>query len=233
MTDPELIQALDGIRSTMVSVSTGGARIDDVNPQFRQSYDLVAAELKRRGIPNNLPYSDLWDWHGRWSNGDMPNYRSRRAFVAEVFNPLVKRISTGFPVQFEPTGWERVDRTVSELRDRLAAATVEEQFQAVGLLCREALISVAQAVYVAGRHPSPDGVVPSSTDAKRQLEAYILIEFAGGTNEHARKFVRSALDLSVTLQHKRTATIRDAAMCVDATTAVINVIAVASGRRDP
>jgi hypothetical protein len=231
MTDTELFKALDGLRNTMVSVSTGGERIDTANPEFRREYGIVSAELQRRGIQNTIPYSDLWDWYGRWSSGDMPTYRSRRTFVAEAFNPIASRIRSGHAEPFQATGWPRVDRTVSELRDRLATATSEEQFQAVGLLCREALISLAQAVYVPERHGSPDTVAPSPTDAKRQLEAYIIVDLAA--NEHARKFVRSALDLSVTLQHKRTATFREAAMCVDATTAVINLLAVASGRRDP
>jgi hypothetical protein len=41
------------------------------------------------------------------------------------------------------------------------------------------------------------------------------------------------LDLANALQHRRTATFRDAAMCVEATTTVINVIAIVAGRRDP
>jgi hypothetical protein len=64
------------------------------------------------------------------------------------------------------------------------------------------------------------------------LEAYIAVELAGGPNEYARKYLRSALDFSVMLQHKRTATFRDAAMCVEATTSVINIVAIVSGRRD-
>jgi hypothetical protein len=47
----------------------------------------------------------------------------------------------------EATGWENVDRTVGEIRRRLAEAQTAEQFQAVGLLCREALTSLGQAVY--------------------------------------------------------------------------------------
>ena len=62
----------------------------------------------------------------------------------------------------------------------LAAAKVEEHFQAVGLLCREALISLGQAVFLAERHPTVDGVKASSTDAKRMLEAYFVVELGGG-----------------------------------------------------
>ena len=168
MTDAELLQALDYLRNTMIAVATGGPRIDDVNHQFQQTYADVAAVLARRGIASPTPYGNLWDWYGRWSSGDLPTY------------PLINRIRTGRVEQCEATGWERVDRNVGELRDRLASSTTEEQFQAVGLLCREALISLAQAVYVPERHPTLDGVAPSPTDGKRMLEAYVAVELGGG-----------------------------------------------------
>jgi hypothetical protein len=50
----------------------------------------------------------------------------------------------------------------------------------------EALISVAQAVYVAERHPTLDGVAASNTDAKRMLEALIAVEFAGGVSPNTQ-----------------------------------------------
>jgi hypothetical protein len=103
----------------------------------------------------------------------------------------------------------------------------------VGLLCREAIISVAQVVYEPEKHAPTDGVKPSETDAKRMLEAYTSVELRGGSSEESRKHARSALELAVALQHRRTATFRDAALCVEATTSVINVIAIMAGRRDP
>jgi hypothetical protein len=95
------------------------------------------------------------------------------------------------------------------------------------------MISVAQAVYVLKRHPPLDGVEPSNTDGKRMLDAYVAVELAGGANEETRKHARSAIDLANVLTHRRTATFRDAALCVEATTTVVNVIAIVAGRRDP
>lgn len=233
MTDDELINGLEYIRNTMIAVATGGPRINDVNDQYQRMYADVSAALAKRGYNNPLLYGSLWDWYGRWSSGDLPTYQSRRTFVSELVNPLINRIRTGRVEELQPTGWQRVDRTVGEIRDRLAATTNEEQHQAVGLLCREALISLAQAVYVRERHPPLDGTEPSATDGKRMLEAYIAVELAGGANEEARKHARSALDLANALQHRRTATFRDAAMCVEATTTVVNVVAIVAGRRDP
>lgn len=233
MTDEELITDLESLRNTMIAVATGGPRIADVSDQYQRVFAAVAAELARRRIDNPITYGTLWDWYGRWSSGDLPSYQSRRVFVGELINPLINRVRTGRPEEVQPTGWQRVDRTVGELRDRLASARNEEQFQAVGLLGRDTLISLAQAVYLPGRHHPLDGVKPSDTDAKRMLEAYLAVELAGGANEEARRHARSALDFANAVQHRRTATFRDAALCVEATTTVVNVIAIVAGRRDP
>lgn len=233
MTDDDLIEGLENIRNTMTAVATGGPRINDVNDSYQRTFAMVSAELARRRLNNPLTYGSLWDWYGRWSSGDLPSYQSRRTFVSELINPLISRIRTGRVEELQPTGWQRVDRAVGEARDRLASAGNEEQFQAVGLLCREILISLAQAVYVRQQHPPLDGTEPSATDAKRMLEAYVAVELAGGANEETRKHTRSALDLANALVHRRTAAFRETAMCVEAVTTIINVIAIVAGRRDP
>lgn len=232
MTDAELLEAFGRIHDMLVAVATGGPRIAEVNPAYQQLHVEVDAALRDRGF-DTLPFPDLWDWYGRWSSGDLQTYQSRRAFVADLLRPVIEQIRTGSRAKPEPTGWERVDRTVGETRESLAAAENEEQFQAVGLLCRDTLVSLAQAVYVRERYPPLEGKEPSPTDAKRMLEAYIAVELAGGTNDEARKHAKSALDLANALQHRRTAAFREAALCVEATTSVVNIIAIVAGRRDP
>ena len=221
----------------MVAVSTGGPRIDDLNREYRELYSAADYQLKQRGLRHQNPFPDLWDWYGRWRSGDLPSYQSRRVFLAELFKPMlgqVRDLAAGrAPRVEEPTGWPKVDRTVGEIRSRLAAAETEEQLQAVGLLCREAIISLAQAVHDPERHPPLDATPPSETDAKRLLEAFIAAELGGSPNEVSRRHARAAYDLAVHLQHKRTATFREAALCVEATTSLINAVAIISGRRDP
>lgn len=133
----------------------------------------------------------------------------------------------------EPTGWTRVDRSVDKIVKALETAKNEEDFQSVALLCREAMISLAQAVYNPKLHTSLDGVTPSATDAKRMLESYIAQTLEGESHDYQRKFAKAAFDLAVNLQHRRTAVFRDAALCAEATRSLINTIAVISGQRDP
>jgi hypothetical protein len=132
-----------------------------------------------------------------------------------------------------PTGWVRVDRAIGEARSQLAAAVHEEQYQQVGMLCREALISLAQAVYDTERHPIEDDTEVSKTDAKRMLTAFFNVELAGGANKEQRKHAHAALDVANKTTHDRAADFRRAALCEEATTSVINTVAIICGRRDP
>lgn len=142
------------------------------------------------------------------------------------YRPINRRVT----VSEEPTGWQKVDRQVQEIRLSLDTAETEEQFQVVGLLCREALISLAQEVFDPHKHKSTDGVDPSPTDAKRMLEAFLKTELIGPSNNETRANARAALHLALALQHKRTADFRTAAMCAEGTFSVINLIAILGGR---
>jgi hypothetical protein len=222
----------------MIAVATGGPRIQTVNTEYQEQREGLAAMLADLDIPDPNPFSDLWAWYGKWSSGDLPSYQSRRRFISELYEPLISQLKRGTPTKAsgifkEPTGWAKIDRTTTEIRRQLERASSEEQLQAVGLLCREALISLAQTVFDPNRHRILDGVDVSSSDAKRMLEAYLAAELAGQEMKVARQHARAALDLTNELQHKRTATFRHAALCAEATAAVINLVAIVSGQRDP
>lgn len=126
--------------------------------------------------------------------------------------------------------WRRGDRCLGEMRTQLRRARTEEACQEIGLLCRETLVSLAQAVYEPEEHTPSDGVAPSSTDAKRMLDAYFLAELRGRSNEEARRQARAALSLANALQHRRTATKTDALLCAEATVSAVNLVAILAGR---
>jgi hypothetical protein len=238
ITGVELLNALGLQKSLMISVSTGGPDIKLVNHEYKERLKLIDEGLAERNIGNTNPFKDLWDWYGKWSSGELPKWQSRREYISEIFNPLIETVQTAQikpinPVFEEPTGWTRVDRSVGEIKLRIIQATNEEQRQAIGLLCRETIISLAQVVFVEGVHTTEDGVKPSEADAKRMLEAYIVHELSGKSNENIRRHAKASLDLANDLTHRRTADFRLAAMCAEATNAVVNIIAIISGRRDP
>jgi hypothetical protein len=126
--------------------------------------------------------------------------------------------------------WQRTSRGIDAAGQALRKATNEEDFQTVGLLCREVLVSCAQAVFDPEQHPTEDHVSASKADAKRMLTAFIMKELPGGSNEQARKHAKAAVDLTVALQHDRTADYRSAALCLEATLSAVNIISIVSGR---
>lgn len=236
----QAIQQLERIQNTLIAVSTGGPRIQSVNQDYHDRYSLFTERLETLGIQNRVPYSDLWDWYGKWSSGDLPTYQSRREYIRGLLDPLKERLLEGpsphgaemFP---GPTGWSLVDRQLGEARKVLESASTEEQFQSVGLHCRESLISLAQTVFDPDQHPpiDRDNVSVSDTDAKRKLDRFLAVEVSGSSNAQARRLAKVSLDLANELQHRRTATFQHAALCAQATTSVVNIIAILSGVRDP
>ena len=110
MTDGELLEALTRMQAAMVSVATGGARIQQKENEFRVLFDEVADALADRSVESRPPFRELWDWYGHWSSGKMKTYQSRREYVSEVFKPIIDAVRGRDGRAFEPTGWQRVDR---------------------------------------------------------------------------------------------------------------------------
>lgn len=92
-----------------------------------------------------------------------------------------------------------MDRGVEKITKAMEEAKNEEDFQAIALLCREAIISLAQAVYKPNEKGTSEGVRLSETDAKRMLDDYILERLGGQSSEYHRKFMKASFDLAVSL----------------------------------
>ncbi|MCZ8355153.1 MAG: hypothetical protein O9340_10480 [Cyclobacteriaceae bacterium] len=222
----KLLEKLNWIKNTMTAVSTGGQRIENVNEEYIKVFREVNLELKQLGVKNPNPYTDLWEWYAKWSK-DLPQYRDRRAYVIELFKELFQTLDNhpnSTELNIELYGWERIERSISEIKVRLAEANSEEQYQVVGLLCRETIISLAQEVYDSSLHPSLDGVEPSETDSKRMLDAYISVKLPGSDNENLRRYAKATNALSNELTHKRTATLKLAKLCSSSCINLVNLI---------
>jgi len=91
--------------------------------------------------------------------------------------------------------WSAVDRIIMKAGEQLRQGKNSEDFQSVGLLCREALISLSQTVFDPSRHEVNDDSKPSKTDSKRMLDAFFMSELYGGSNEEARRHARASISL--------------------------------------
>lgn len=222
---PALLAELLIHRAMMISVSTGGPRIQEVDDFYRARHARIIQAIPE-SVEYHNPHSDLWEFYHYW-DANLAQWKDRRRYVKEMFAPAINAIarrSSLASTHREPTGWERVDRALSKSRDQLSSASVAEDFQAIGLICREAIISLAQAVYDPALHKGPDGVTPSATDANRMLDGYIGHSFPGASNKEVRAHARASLALALNLQHRRTATRQLAALCVEATASTAAVI---------
>lgn len=231
----QLLSEIEYLKNSMIDVATSKRIIQDINSDYQKRFTQVALALKRINVDNPNPYSDLWHWYTRWKSGDLNSYNDRRIFILEMYNNLIKLLQESdkvgtLSVSVSLTGWDRIERTVKEINLRLDQAKNEEQFQSIGFLCRDTIISLAQAIFKEDKHPSLDGVKISKTDAKRMLDAYISVELSGKENENLRKYARSSSDLANELTHKRTADAKDARLCAAATVALVNLIGILEGR---
>ena len=55
MSDDELLRKLESLRNMMVSVATGGPRINDVNPKYQQEYSEADHELRQSKDSQSYP----------------------------------------------------------------------------------------------------------------------------------------------------------------------------------
>jgi hypothetical protein len=222
-------------RNQLISIATGRGRIQEVDDYYKARQRRITAGLKERGLANPNPFESLWDWYRKWK-AEFPTYSERRKYINDMYASVIAKIlhspEPAVPAR-EPTGWERVDRGMEKARARLESAHDEEDYQTVGLLCREILISLGQAVYDPALHITSDGIAPSATDAGRMIDAFLSQAAEGGSYENVRRHAKAALHLVVELQHKRTADFRAAALSLEATSSITNIVAILSGRRDP
>lgn len=123
------------------------------------------------------------------------------------------------PVDQPTTGWELVDSDVDELRRNAAGAATGHDRGAVGRLCREVLVAVAEAAFDLDRHgplPEPEEGAGGGTVTAR-LEAVIAREAEGSTKAELRAVLRKTLALANTVQHRSSAGDAEAMICADAT----------------
>ncbi|MCX6757775.1 MAG: hypothetical protein NTZ44_02765 [Candidatus Nomurabacteria bacterium] len=72
------------IKTIMTEVSTGVARIQEMNDTYKVLYKEIASYCKEYSIKNTNPYSDLWEFYSYWSK-KLPKYSDRRSYIIELY----------------------------------------------------------------------------------------------------------------------------------------------------
>lgn len=233
VTKEDVISEIETAKELLISAATG-TQINEINQEYINSQNRISEWYQLIGSESPFAFKNLWEWYKLWKKKDLTTYLSRKEYINRITDDAIDLLKKAdySPLIDQPTGWQRVDRSLNQIQEQFHNASTEEQFQEIGLLIRETYISLAQMVFDPVKHDPIDGITPSETDAKRMLDAYIVSNLSGKSNEVLRKFVRSAVALAEELTHKRTATKRDANLCIVAVSSIIKIIKVLNSDLD-
>lgn len=223
---------LDQVSAVMVSVSTGGHRIDDVKAEYLREYRALSAVLKRLGIKHSNPYSDLWRWYGKWSDDSLPSWASRRAFIADMYSPVRealeakadtdRNVATG--ADDGPTGWADVDAKLGTLRRRVRESENTDDFKAVGLQCVSVLEALGRAAFNPERHLPAGEDAPHPNDAKVRIQHFTKAVASGKRFEDVRTLMNAAWRLAQGVKHRDEPNRTDAGIAADAVSLMVAVV---------
>ena len=227
-----LKQNIETISNIMISVATGGPQINSEEIRYRRLHSQIEQDCKKLNLTYNNTFISLWDWYGKWK-ADFPSYQERRIFIRELFAPTLAYFEdtdsySNIDTIVELGGWERIQRTITKIKRDSSSARNEEDFQAIGLLCRDVIISLAQAVYNPQIHGATDetGTQVGNADAVRMIGNYVNVKLSGGHHKVLRAYAKATNDLANQLTHKRSATKRDMLLTVSSTIALINFVGI-------
>lgn len=245
MPDVEAAEALvDNVSVLMVSVATGGPGIKTVDADYKREHRALRAVIRRLGIDYPNKFDDLWRWYGRWSDGSLPAYRDRRAFISELFAPVRKALGDQTDATRElaegvsegPTGWAGMDQQCARLR-RLWREADPDAYNGVGLQCLKILTTLGHVVFDPARDLSPGDEEPGRDDAKKRISYFLRRVAAGEKRESIRKTVNGAYAQANAAKHRHVATRADAGIAANTTLLIVSTLHLladeADGARPP
>jgi hypothetical protein len=212
----------------LLSVSTGGPRIELLNDAYQREHRALTAALRRLELDNPCPFRDLWKWHSYYS-ANLGTSAQRRVYVADLFAEARDALDalTDHAQSFEgpawegPTGWRDLDAKLDKLRRDFRAAATPDDFRAVGLFCVSTLEALGRVVYDQARPANPGNEVPKGDDAKARLEAFFDAAATGDRFKAVRAMVRPALKQAHRAKHSPTANETDAGIVCSAVAFVV------------
>jgi hypothetical protein len=220
-------EAIDAVVDVLVAVATGKRQIESASDPYAASAAELDAALAALDIENPNPFYDLWEWHRKWSS-DLPGYADRRAFVASLFRPTREELRTLSRPSLASgvsgtTPWVRINAQLEQLRQRYRVAKTADDYQAIGHLCRETLVTLGREAFDPSSHLPAGEVPPGTHDAKKRLALIFQTLLPDGRDAHVRAIAAHALDEANAVQHRPTATKTEAAIAADATILTVSL----------
>lgn len=125
---------------------------------------------------------------------------------------------------------EKVSRHIQEMRFILRTAVAEGDYHNIVLISLDTFDALAEAAFDAGEDMTINGKPLSEMDAATRIKALLEQELKGDTNKETLAYARAALKLALSLQKTSNFDHRTAAVCVEATASLVNLISVLTSK---
>lgn len=187
--------------------------------------------LRQLGLDEPNSWGDLWLWYGfHKERPELSTYPARREHVIRRYQPALEaldglempRLGTG--IQAPETGWIPVDDQVRQLNQRYLSAQTPEDFRAVGLLCRDILLSLGRVVFDPDRHVKLGDPMPKLDDTKLRIGLMLNAEFPGEEGARIRTFTTAAWVFVQHVVHAQIDTETKARLAADSTVYIVNTL---------
>ena len=228
------------IKQLLIDVATNSITLKGTtyNSEYISIYDELTDYFKRLNFTFTGLFRNLWEWHQFYKveNNNLPSYQSRRNYIDSLFSETETLLRNSPQNNISATviidDWSEIGRRMIKIKKAVSTASDIEDFQSIGLQCREVIISIAKTVYDANTHGeySDDGIIIGESDAVRQLANYFKFNLKGKENEELRSYAKATNKISNVLTHRRTSTKKEMLLCVNATVALINFVGILEGK---
>jgi hypothetical protein len=225
----DLIFLVERQRDLVAAVATGKSITPYLDSEYKGRRRKIRAGLQRLGIDDPFPWPDLYQWWGFCSAPRMTKYSERRAYVAEISEPVLDELERRRSGLVDwaggggPETWATLQGRLDGLRDELNRAATHDDLQDVGRRAREIIIDAANMVFDDSMVPANEPV-PSPNDAKRRIDFYLNHRVPGQSQADLRRVVRTVLDLANTVTHSDSITRVDAYATAQATIFIVRTL---------
>ena len=128
-----------------------------------------------------------------------------------------------------PNEWGKVREYVGIARGWLEAPDAMAPPTGVASWCNEALVHLARAIYIPELNSALVGTVPIKHDAPRVLDEYLCLKLHDAKSKRGLRAARKMLDTATSSRNSYITSHDEAGICVEATIALVNVIADLAG----
>ena len=221
-----------------VATNTITLKGSSYDTEYIAMYREVTGYFRKLNYPFPGLFNNLWEWHQFYKDArnNLPSYQSRREYLNNLFLEIENLLQNSPQSKVTETvkieDWEEIGRRMIKIKRAVASASDIEDFQSIGLQCREVIISIAKLVYNPNIHgcQSDDGILIGESDAVRQLGNYMKFTLKGKEYEELRSYAKATNKISNVLTHRNTSSKTEMLLCVNATVALINFVGILEGR---